>query len=255
MKIKEKIAEGQVSFGAWDIMNSIAAAEIMSAAGFDWVVADIEHGSASISDVENFTRTVKMHGAVPMARVFDHSASSIRRVLDAGVAGIIVPMIRSVDEVKEIVKLAKYPPLGKRGVGLSASSVYGMELNQYLERANEDILVLVMLETKDAAESIEDILQISGVDGIFVGPMDLSASYGCMGDTNNERIVKALEKAQSLCKKYNKICGMHVLNAEKETIEDAIGKGFNFLALYHDAGFIASGAKKILGIAEHIDQR
>lgn len=183
--IKYRLEQGEVTFGGWDVLNSAAASQVLAASGYDWVAVDVEHGSSSVADFEKIAKAIRLGGSSPLARVFDNSMNSIRRILDAGADGIIVPMIRTVQDAKDAVAAAKYPPEGKRGVGVGAANFYGVQMTNYIARANQEILVIVMVETKEAVENIDEILQIEGIDGIFLGPYDLSASYGITGHTQD----------------------------------------------------------------------
>jgi 2-dehydro-3-deoxy-L-rhamnonate aldolase len=252
-KAKELLKQGKAALGGWECMISTAAAETMARAGFDWVAADIEHAGHSVQDFIFFAQAVKSRGSVPLARVFDKSVVSIRRILDAGAQGIIVPMIRTADDAREVVAAAKYPPLGIRGVGAGAFSCYGIDLVGDMSVVNDDILVIVMVETKDAVDNIDEIMSIDGVDGMFLGPMDLSYSYGYRGQTTHPVIFEAMEKARTACMKHGKAAGMH-LGTDKTSIKSAFDRGFTFVALSTDAAYIYSGSRDAIKNAKEVIQ-
>ena len=244
-KTKELLRQGKLALGGWESLNNAGAAEVMARAGFDWVAADVEHGTHSEQDFAYLATA----GAVPIARVFDKNMRSIRRILDAGAQGVIVPMIRTAEDAREVVRAAKFPPLGARGAGAAPFCGYGITLNESFASGNEDTLVMVMVETKEAVENIDEIMSIEGIDGMFLGPFDLSCSYGYHGDITNSVVADAMVKAREVCKKYGKAAGMHVIPNDEAILSDAIEKGFTFLALSFDSNFIYLGARGMIETA------
>lgn len=251
-RVCELLKQGKVALGGWEGLNSTAAAEIMAKAGFDWVAADVEHATHSIQDYAYLAKAVKCQGCVPLARVFDKNPASIRRILDAGAQGVIVPMIRNADDAREVVAAAKFPPLGKRGVGGAPYCCYGLELGGDMARFNEEILVMVMVEQKEAVENIDEIMAVEGIDGIFLGPVDLSYSYGFGGQITHPIIYEAMDRVRQACLKYGKAPGMHLLGGQK-AIKEAIDRGFTFLALSTAANFIYNGSKQVIEDVRSID--
>lgn len=250
--VKKRINAGEVTLGGWVSTNSPASAEIMALAGFDWVAVDVEHSPASVADVEAIARATKLRGAKPLARVFDASARSIRRLLDAGMEGVIVPMIRTLDEVRAVVDAAKFPPLGRRGAGAAPVNVFGAAMGDYVRDANDGVLLMLMVETREAVENIDAILDIDGVDGIFLGPFDLSASYGIIGQITDPLILSAMDTVFAACKRHNKAAGIHVIPNDPEVLRTSIEKGANFIAMSFDANFIFQGSKQFLVTARGI---
>lgn len=251
-KVRDLLKQGKAALGGWEGLNSPAVAEIMAKAGFDWVAADIEHAAHSVQDYAYWAKGVKYQGSVPLARVFDKSPQSIRRILDAGAQGVIVPMIRTAEDAREVVEAAKYPPEGKRGVGAGPYCCYGLELSGDMSLTNDDILVIVMVETKEAVENIDAIMATPGVDGMFLGPADLSYSYGYRGQITHPVIYEAMDKAREACIRNGKAAGMHLLGGAK-SVEDALARGFTFCALSTATNFIFDGSKKAIEQAREIE--
>ena len=243
--------QGKVALGGWEGLISPAAAEIMARAGFDWVAADIEHAGHSVQDFAQMAMAVKSQGGVPLARVFDKSMNSIRRILDAGAQGVIVPMIRTADDAREAVAAAKYPPLGKRGVGAGSFCCYGIDLSGDMSLTNDDILVIVMVETREAVENIDEIMSVEGVDGMFLGPVDLSYSFGFRGQVTHPVIYEAMDKARDACLKYGKAPGMHLIT-DKAGIKAAFDRGFTFVALSTAANYIYNGSRSAISDAKSV---
>lgn len=242
----QKIRSGQVSFGGWSVLNSFAAVDLLAQAGYDWVALDVEHATHSVQNISEQAALIKLRGAVPVARVFDTSPASIRRIVDAGVQGVIVPMVSSADDAKRAVDSVKLPPLGKRGVGAGAYASYGTRSREALRDIGDTTLVIADIETIGGVESIDEILSVEGIDGVFVGPTDLSFSLGLNGNTDNDTIRGALDRLLESCRKHGKFTGIHLMGGDASAIRDAVARGYTFIALGFDAQFIADGAEKLL---------
>ena len=156
-------------------------AEILAMAGYDWVVVETEHTGIDVSEVLRLLIAIEQRGSIPLVRLAWNDPIQAKAVLDSGAAGVLVPMINTREEAELAVKMTKYPPLGYRGVGLARAQGYGENFNEYVEHANDDTLLMVQIEHKDAVANIEEILSVPGIDGTFIGPYDLSMSMGIPG--------------------------------------------------------------------------
>lgn len=243
-KVKEALNKGEVTIGSWIQTGSPVAAEILANAGFDWIGIDCEHSDIAINEFTAIARAINTKGALAFARVRENDTLAIRQVLDMGAQGIIVPLVNNAEEAKKAVMSAKYPPMGIRGFGYARANNWGTDFDSYAKSANDDIAVIVMIESKEGVEKIEEILQVEGVDGVFIGPYDLSGSYGIVGDTSNPIIVSACEKVAKACTKYNKAAGQHIVHPTKDNVKNAINSGFTFIALGADILFLSDGAKE-----------
>jgi 2-keto-3-deoxy-L-rhamnonate aldolase RhmA len=250
--IRKALLERTPTFGSWiQIGPYPALAEILANAGFDWLGIDCEHSDI---DVEGFTALARgMHGrdAAPFARVRENDTLAIRQVLDAGAQGIIVPLVNTAEEAKKAVAAAKYPPQGVRGFCFSRMNDYGTKFDDYVRTANDNIAVVVMIESKQAVENIDDILTVDGVDGVFIGPYDMSGSYGLVGQTDNPVIQDACCKVVEACEKHGKSAGLHLVHPTPETISKTITNGFTFIALGVDMVFLNDAARQTLRIARN----
>ncbi|MBL3641620.1 HpcH/HpaI aldolase family protein [Peribacillus frigoritolerans] len=177
--IKEKIKRGEQVLGAFLGINSPPIVEMLGYAGFDFVVIDDEHGAFSASELENIIRTADSVGVVPIVRV-SYDPSSIQKALDRGAKGVQVPMVNTKEEALEVVKRAKFPPYGNRGVSYSTRPArYGKDGGKpYLDESNENVMIIVHIETLDAANNFEDIATVPGIDLAFIGSTDLSVNMG-----------------------------------------------------------------------------
>jgi 2-keto-3-deoxy-L-rhamnonate aldolase RhmA len=237
-----------ISCGTWVQTGSPAVSEILAYAGFDWICADLEHSDIDWNTFTNIVRAVKRHGAVPMARVSENEALAIRKALDCGAMGIIVPMVKDAVDAKKAVMAAKYPPDGIRGFAFCHANEWGAEFDDYVRTANSSIIVIAMAETREAVENIDAILETEGINGIFIGPYDLSGSYGVPGQISHPAVTEAKEKILTACKKHGKLAGQHIVMPDSESISSAVRQGYDFLALGMDTVFVSEGSKNILRI-------
>jgi len=174
LKLKSQQKGGTI--GSWITISHPAVAEIMAAAGFDWLVIDMEHSAIGISAAEHLIRVIQLSGLPALVRIGENDVTLIKRVMDAGASGIIVPMVNTAEQAVKAVASVKYPPKGIRGVGLARAQGYGTHFKEYQNWANTESVVIVQIEHIEAVNNIEKIINIDGVDGFIVGPYDLSAS-------------------------------------------------------------------------------
>lgn len=251
MSLRDKITNKELVVGTWLQTGDPVTAEIMAECGYDFIAADIEHTSISERDFVDFARAVKGL-TVPFARVANSDEMAIRRMLDLGAEGVIVPMVNSGEQAKAVVDAAKYAPQGKRGFAWVRPNKYGVEFNKYAAEANDKITVIAMIETKEAVENIDEILSVEGIDGVFIGPYDLSGSYGIVGQVNHDIIKEAKVKVLEACKRHNKVAGQHIVRATKENVNEAIELGYTFLAFGTDTLFIDSEARRTIGLIKEL---
>jgi len=192
--VKEKLLRDELSLGCFTTSGSALCAEIVSRAGFEWVLVDMEHFPIDVEAAANIFRGIQLMGSLPVARVPAADEVWIKRALDAGALGIVTPLIRTVEEVRMVAASTRYPPLGRRPFGGGrVGSIYGRD---YLQDANEAILVVVQIETVEAVQQLDEILAVDGIDGCFVGPVDLSMSHGIplddAGDAQRAELIREL---------------------------------------------------------------
>ena len=247
--VRKALLDRTVTLGTWIQMGHPAVAEILALAGFDWIAADCEHTDIAVSDFAALARGMYGRGSVPLVRVRENDTLAIRQMLDMGAQGVIVPLVNTAGEAERAVAAAKYPPQGVRGFCFSRMNDWGAEFESYLQRANSDIAVVVMIESKQGVENIDSILAVEGVDGIFIGPYDISGSYGIPGQTSDPIIQGACTEVVAACVRAEKSAGLHVVLPTPEAIEKAIADGFTFIALGVDAVFLNDGARAALAVA------
>jgi 2-keto-3-deoxy-L-rhamnonate aldolase RhmA len=247
--VKNRLREGVPSFGGWIQIGHPAVAELFANAGFDWIAVDCEHTDIGIAEFTSLARGMHGRKAIPMARVRENDTLAIRQVLDGGAQGVIVPLVNSAEDARRAVASAKFPPQGIRGSAFIRANEYGVRFREYAESANSDTLVIVMIETKEAVEQIDRIVAVEGVDGTFIGPYDLSASYGIAGDVANRVMFEARRSVLAGCRSAGKAAGIHLVTPTQDDIVTATGEGFTFIALGMDTVFLDQGARQVLRFA------
>ena len=244
-KLKKIFAEGKVVVNGWlQIPNSFSS-EVMAHQGWDSLTIDMQHGVVDYPNALQMLQAISTTDVVPMARVNWNEPGQIMKILDAGCYGIICPMVSNRKEAESFVKACQYPPEGYRSFGPIRASIYGGD--DYASHANSEILKLAMIETKEALEKLDEILDTPNLDGIYIGPADLSLALGeepGFDKTENTKAYKEILKILDASKKRNLLAGLH--NGTPEYALKMITKGFNLVTVGSDSRYIGSGAKSDL---------
>ncbi len=236
-KLQKKIKSGKLSIGTWMQISSSDIAEILSSDIYEWIVLDLEHGSFSLNELPNIFRAIELNEKVPFVRMKDSKCHDIGPILDSGAQGIIIPKVENKDDLEAIIKKTKYPPYGERGVGFSRSNLFGKNFKKMIEEKQHP-LIIPMIETKKGVENLDEILKIKDVNLIFLGPYDLSASYGVVGNFKSNKFKNVLKKIFKIIKKYNKNIGIHQVEPDQKEMKNKIKNGFKFIAYSVDTFFL-----------------
>ncbi len=228
--LKERLAAGKPAIGSWITLAHPAIAEIMARAGFDWLAVDLEHSVITLREAEELIRIVDLCGATPLVRLTSNSPDQIKRVMDAGARGVIVPSVSSRAEAERAVAAVYYPPRGRRGVGLARAQGYGTDFEGYRRRLEREAVVIAMIENGDAVDRADSILSTPGIDGYFLGPYDLSASLGVPGQLSHPKVEKAISKVKEAGRRLRKPGGLHVVEPDPRQLRRRLKEGFTFLA-------------------------
>ena len=242
--LKQKLINRELSIGSWLTIPHQAVIEILSTAEFDWLTIDMEHAPISIETIMNLIGHIQGNGMQALVRVSKNEEVPIKRVLDAGADGVIVPMIRNKKEAIQAVNFVKYPPVGKRGVGLNRAQKYGTAFDTYQEWVKNEVVVIAQIEHIDAVNNLSEIFSVEGIDGIIVGPYDLSASMGYPGEYHRQDVKDALEKIDRVAKQLNKPLGFHVIDSDHSKTLEKINKGYSFLAFSIDFFFLGDKVRE-----------
>ena len=227
---KKHLMSENVSLGCWLTLAHPAIAEIMSNAGFDWIAIDLEHSVITIKEAEELIRVIELSGAAPLVRLTSNNEEQIKRVMDAGACGIIVPMVKTVDDVNNAVSFIKYPPRGIRGVGLARAQGYGSQFEEYFKWQDENSVVIIQIEHIDAVNNLEALFSVKEVDGYIIGPYDLSASMGISGQFENKLFLSAMERIKTVASKLNMVGGIHIIEPDNQQLKLRIEEGYKFIA-------------------------
>jgi 2-dehydro-3-deoxyglucarate aldolase len=245
-KFRKALLERKLTLGAWMQIGHTAVAEIFAKRGFDWIGIDLEHGAIELETMADIFRAIDAYESVPVARVPVNDPVWIHRSLDAGARGLIIPMVKTAAEAESAVREAKYPPRGVRGFGYSRANMHGIDFDEYIKTANDEIAMVMQIEHKDAIANLEDIVNVDGVDGLFIGPLDLSGSMGITGQMDHPDMVNALETYKKAAQNAGKSFGMHIVRPNEKNIKDTTEQGYTMIALGLDNVFIDEMSKMVL---------
>ncbi len=229
--LRSKLQEKQFAIGTLVSIASQPVAEALSRTELDWLFFDMEHSTLSYDDVQSMIQSVGER-CLSFIRLQDASTRSVKLALDTGCTGIIVPRVNSKQTAEEIVNAAMYPPVGARSVGVSRSCQFGKTLAEAISGDNSRISVHIQIEHIDAINALDDIAQVSGIDGLFVGPYDLSGSLGKPGAIQDSDVVAAIKQVERAAAKYNKVPGIFCGN--EKAAQTAIENGFQFVVVGAD---------------------
>ncbi len=238
---KHAIARGQRQIGLWSGLGSATAAEILGGSGFDWIVIDTEHAPNELSGVIEQLRAMAAGTAAPVVRPAWNDRVLMKRYLDAGAQTLLIPFVQNADEAAHAVGSMRYPPRGQRGVGLShRANRYG-RVERYFDHAESELCLLVQLETRAALGALEAIAQTDGVDGVFIGPSDLAADFGHLGNNGHPEVQDAIADALDRCRSAGKPAG--ILTAVAADAQRYIEMGFTFVAVGSDVGLLRTASE------------
>ena len=235
-KVKQMLNRGQVALGGGAGLGSAVTPELIGMAGFDWVLTDNQHGSWDRYSSSLAFMSTRAGGAIPITRVQENDHYAIGRLLDEGALGIIVPMVNTRKDAEAAAFACRYPPLGGRSVGTAGAQAYGAD---YMEKANDEILCIIQLETKVSIQNAEAIMSVDGVDGCWLGPGDLALSLG--HERNTPQHDAAVNKMIAACKKYGKAAGIAAGSVEQA--KKWIDAGCTFISMGSDRGWIIGSAR------------
>jgi len=244
-KLRQLWEEDKTAINAWLTIPNAWTAETIAHVGFDAITIDMQHGLADYQTALSILQAISATDAVPMARVPWNEPVTIMRLLDAGAYGLVCPMVNNREEAEAFVGTCRYPPLGYRSYGPLRANLYAGD--DYFENANQIVITLAMIETAQSLKNIEEIISTPGLDGVYVGTVDLSISMGLdrLGDLNDPELQNALNSIMTQVTKHNRVAGIHA-----STPEDAAklsAQGFRLITPVNDTKLLRNAAKSVLG--------
>ncbi len=245
--LKKKLRSREPVFAAWTSLYHPSITEIFGNSGVDFIGIDIEHSTISQEQSQRIIAASQAAGSLCLPRVASHNMEKIKRLLDSGADGIIVPMVNNVQEARDIQSWCKYPPQGKRSFGISRGQGYGFDFESYTKNWNSTSSLIVQIESVTGVENIEDILRVEGIDGAMVGPYDLSGSLNIPGKLDHPKVREATKRVIDACRNAGKACGTQLIEPDAKTIKLALSQGFTFIVLSSDVFLLWKWAHKMGG--------
>ena len=242
-QFRSRLKNRDLLLGTMVTLPSPSTAEILADLGFDWFFIDGEHGPLETGDIQSILQTVS-HRLACVVRVPAASESAIKKVLDIGADGVIVPMVNSADQAKDVVRYARYAPMGSRGVGLARAHGYGLKFQEYVESANDRIAVIVQAEHIQSVQQIEEIVKVEGVDAVQLGPYDLAASMGKMGQVDDPEVVEAVNHVITTCQSASIPIGWFGISAE--AVAPYINRSCTLITAGVDTLLLAGAGKRLI---------
>lgn len=224
----------QRAFGAWTSLGHPSITEIFANMGVDFVGIDLEHSTINQEQAQRLIAAAHASGVACFPRVASHNGEQIKRLLDSGADGIIVPMVSSMAEVKHIVDWCKYPPLGRRPYGVARAHGYGFDFDVYVKTWNSSSTIIIQIESVAGVNAVDDLLSHDAIDGAMIGPYDLAGSLGVPGQLAHPQLMEACMRVIEACLERGKGCGTHLVDPTEEDVRQAFARGYTFVVLGSD---------------------
>jgi len=241
---KTKLAAGEKLVGSWHMSVSPNAAEAMGWVGFDFLTVDVEHAPFTLAEMTHVLRAIEMTGTIPIVRLPDHDATKIKYALDAGAKNLMIPMVETPEEAARVVSLTRYPPHGERGYALMTRASRYTAIGNYSEIADDTVCVIAQIETPQALSRLEEIAAVPGIDSLFIGPGDLSASMDHRGNPAHEDVKAAVFDFARRCKAAGKPSG--TVFGAPAMVAECFENTFSYVACASDLAFMIGQARTAL---------
>lgn len=232
--LKQKLQKREKVFAAWTSIPDPQITEIFANLHVDFVGIDIEHGVQGYQHCQRIIAAAQAGGSLCLPRVASHNPEMIKRLLDSGADGMILPMVESPKQVEQIIQWVKYPPLGKRSFGVNRAHNYGFDFAEYTAGWNECSSLILQIESQEGIDQLDAMLRYEEVDGVMFGPYDYSGSVGLPGQIEHEKVQAACQKVIELAAKHGKACGNQIVDLSTEMIQAKFKEGYTFLVLSSD---------------------
>lgn len=221
-------------FGAWTSLGHPSITEIFTRMDVDFVGIDLEHSTISQEQSQRIIAAAHAGGRSCLPRVSSHNGEQIKRVLDSGADGIIVPMVETPEQVERLVQWSKYSPVGRRSFGVARAQGYGFDFDGYVKTWNRRSVLIIQIESIQGVEAIDELLGCPEVDGVMTGPYDMSGSLGIPGQLDHPRVTAACARVIEACRRHGKACGTQIVDPSPKNVRQAFAKGFTFTVLASD---------------------
>lgn len=244
-ELKQKLRNRERLFAGWVSFAHPSITETFARAGFDFMAIDMEHSTITLPEAQRIIAASQAEGVPCLPRPVSHSNDYIKPLIESGADGMLIQMVNTVDQVKSLVNDIKYPPVGKRSYGVNRAQAYGFDFDQYIQSWNDESVFMIQVETIEAVNSIDALLQNDQIDGVMVGPYDISGSLGVPGQTSHPLVIEASKKVIAACEKYGISCGTQVSDSTEESVKSLFDLGYTYAILGSDLFVLWKWAEKM----------
>ncbi|MGR3301669.1 MAG: HpcH/HpaI aldolase family protein [Candidatus Scalindua sp.] len=245
--LKNKLRNREKVTACWTSIGHPSITEIFTRTGADFLGIDIEHSTISQEQSQRIIAACQANGMVCLPRIASHNGEMIKRLLDSGADGVIVPMVSTPEEVEQIIEWTKYTPVGNRSYGIARGQGYGFDFEEHTKTWNESSIIIIQIESIHGVENIDKLLSYEEIDGAMIGPYDLSGTLKVPGQLDHPLVVEAGKKVMDACVKYGKSCGTQDTDPSQKTIEEKFQSGFTFVVLGSDIFLLWKWAERMNG--------
>jgi len=251
-RLKKKLQDRSPIFAGWTSIGNPQISEMIARSGIDFLGIDMEHSNISQEQAQRIISSCQSARISCLPRLATHNPESIKRLMDSGADGMIVPTVETPDQVKKLIDWMKYPPMGKRGYGVARAQGYGHDFEEYTSQWNDSSSLIIQIESISAVENIEQLLQFEDVDGVMIGPYDISGSLGIPGQINHKNVQNAGKQVVEACRKFGKACGTHDVDPTSESVQLALDSGYTFVVLASDVFILWKWGEKMHKVVEKL---
>ena len=244
-KLKQALRNRKKLFASWISYSHPSITETFAKAGFDFIAIDMEHSTINQSESQRIIAACQSEGVPTLPRPVSHSNDTIKPLLESGADGILIQMVNSAKEVSKLISNIKYPPVGRRSYGVSRTQGYGFDFQNYITNWNKTSIFMVQIESLDGVNNIDEILSFDQIDGVMIGPYDISGSLGVPGELNHPKVIEASKKVIKACEKFGKSCGTQLNNPNQQNINYLFDMGYTYAILGSDLFVLWKWADKM----------
>ena len=243
--LKQKMRNRERMFAGWVSYSHPSITETFARAGFDFIAIDMEHSTISLSEAQRIIAASQSYGVPCIPRPVSHSDDYLKPLMESGSDGMLVQMVNTPQQVENLIKLLKYPPVGKRTYGVNRAHTYGFDFDKYIQSWNDTSTFMIQVESIEAVNNIESLLAFDEIDGVMVGPYDISGSLGVPGQTSHPLVIEASKKVIAACEKFGKSCGTQVADTTPESVQDLFNLGYTYAIMGSDLFVLWKWAEKM----------
>tara|TARA_Y100000994_G_C15617705_1_gene411657 strand:+ start:137 stop:907 length:771 start_codon:yes stop_codon:yes gene_type:complete len=246
--LKKALKSRKKLFGAWVSYAEPSITETFAKAGFDFLAIDMEHSTITLPEAKGIITASQFYDVSCLPRPVSHSNDFIKPLLEFGADGMLIQMVNNANEVKRLIDHIKYPPIGKRSYGVNRAQGYGFDFDEYTSDWNNSSIFMIQVESIEAVEKIDEILAFDEIDGVMIGPYDISVSLGVPGQLDHPKVIEASKKVIEACKKYGKSCGTQLNDPNTNSVDELFNLGYTFAILGSDLFVLWKWAEQMKNI-------